>query len=193
MEEALNNVYRGLALEHFQQVIETGIDVHPTNEAFFADGCVSKALEYGKNQMFRHRIRGSIVLALSRTKIERSFRMVPENTRHSEMLVLENRYGRPPISGVIPGHLWYSRFRPENESIRTFDFAGSPEERNWGYWIPGNALDAVRFILVFAGQEWIDQSCLAKVSQEAVADLDIRLGQSMRSHDIWQNAERLGG
>jgi len=149
-DACLANVYRGMGLDRLQQVLENGIDAYPTNEAFFADQCISKALEYGGNQMFPDKCRGKIVLAIDESKVERSYTEVPSDTPHAELLRLENRFGRPPILGQRKGYLWFSRFRPVSQTIRGIDYAGTPEERSWGYWIPGNAIEAIRYIIIIA-------------------------------------------
>jgi hypothetical protein len=54
-----------------------------------------------------------------------------------------------PVLETGNGGLWFSRLR------ETDPRAGTPYEQEYGYWIPGDACDALKAVFVFATDEQV--------------------------------------
>jgi hypothetical protein len=123
-------VCRGVPLSALQRVLDTGIDVQPTNSVIWAD-FLEKALEYGGEE--------KIVLILNPKAMRRCSWLVGagEDASQAEAII-----GGPAT--LLPnGQRLYSRL-PLADPRR-----GSLAEAEYGWFIPGDPFSALAGVLVF--------------------------------------------
>jgi hypothetical protein len=125
-------ISRGVALERFQTVRRTGIDVEPTDSVIYVD-CFEKAWEYGEWP--------KMVLALNPSKMKRTFVEVSADVDEDKLALLRRTF--PTVCRSTDGtKLWLSRL-PEHDPR-----VASEYERAYAWWIDGDARDALEAVFI---------------------------------------------
>jgi hypothetical protein len=126
--------FRGVPIETFRAVAQNGVDVEPTDATIF---CAEedKAWEYAKPRS------GSdgpgLMYALHGGYLERSFRELAGGTSPEAIAELQKTY--PYRYDYPDGNLRLSRLANQNNPAY---------ESAYGYWVPGNAREALLAIFV---------------------------------------------
>ncbi|WP_433287790.1 hypothetical protein ACQPZQ_34270 [Pseudonocardia sp. CA-142604] len=132
--ELAGAMFRGVSSDRLQTVLQTGVDVVPTNSVIYASDDFDKAWEYGDFP--------KVVLALDSRKVKPSWQMIPADTPPVELAEIGKVY--PTAVPYSNGEsLWLSRLPADDPRIAT-DY-----EASYAFWIPGNPLEAVRAVFVF--------------------------------------------
>lgn len=126
--------FRGVGLAQLPAVLETGIDVSPSDSAIFVDG-IDKAWEYGGFP--------KVILALRWDCLERTFREISADADPSEIERVTREYPTV-VQSIDGGQLWCSRLHEKDPRL------GSPYEVTYGRWVPGDPVDALHGVLIFA-------------------------------------------
>jgi hypothetical protein len=118
-------IYRSVenAESTLARVLETGIDVAPSDAVFWANS-LEKALEYGGDD--------KIVMVLDPLHLSRSYEEVAADVDKETIARLEEKYGRSPVR-TDDGRLWYSRL-PEDDPRR-----GTAYEAMHAWFVPDPA------------------------------------------------------
>jgi hypothetical protein len=131
-------VFRGVSLERLNCVLQYGIDVQPTDAVIFADNDLSKAWEYGGFP--------KLILAMDRSRLERTWREVPVTTPPSQLQDLQRTF--PTSWASADGKtLYFSRLTLSDPQL------GTSYEWTHALWIPGNPVEALRALMIFARKE----------------------------------------
>jgi hypothetical protein len=149
-------LFRGVPPDRFLTVLATGVDVTPTDPPIYCAD-LEKAWEYGATS-------GSqgprLIMALDSSKLERTFQTLPSGAMPDEIAAVRATY--PHHHPEHPDGLWFSRID------RFFPAYEIP----YGYWIPGDARDALMAVfLVGDDDSW----------RQAVAVLRAGLSQALDS------------
>lgn len=137
-ESHLINLYcscRGVTWTRLPVILTTGCDVEPPDAPLFAS-CLEKALEYGHEgdqviQVFDHRF-------LRPSFCERLLPLAEE-----ERAKIEKNY--PTVIPSVDGsRLWFTRLSPDDSR------AATGYEREYGYWIPGNPIEALCALILIS-------------------------------------------
>ena len=125
--------FRGVELDRLPNVLESGIDVIPTNAPIFAD-FLDKALEYGGWP--------KLVLALDSRQMEKTFKEVPSSIPEAELAELCSTF--PLVLPSSDGRsLWLTRLSEGDPRI------GTAYEYGYAWWIRGDAFKALNAVLLF--------------------------------------------
>ena len=126
---------RGVGADRLPVILATGCDVEPTDAPLFVAD-LEKALEYGDEgdqviQVFHHNC------------LEPSFREREASLSAEERMEIEKDY-----PNVIPSndgsYLFFTRLSPDDNRSAT-DY-----ERAYGYWIPGNSVEALSALILIS-------------------------------------------
>ncbi len=123
--------FRGVSLDRLEAIGRNYIDVEPTNAAIFAD-CLDKALGYGDWP--------KVVMALRRSSLKRSFKIVPAATSDEDLETIRREY--PTLVRMSDGSSWCSRL-PEDDS-RIYN----GYELAYGWYIPGDPREALAAVFL---------------------------------------------
>jgi hypothetical protein len=125
--------YRAVSLDRLGTILKTGIDVEPSDSVIYT-GPFDKAWEYGGWP--------KVILMLDWQVMEKTSRQVHADTPPGELDVWRKSYPTElRSSDGIP--YWLSRLPETSKRIAT-DY-----EIAHAWWIPGNALEALKAILIF--------------------------------------------
>jgi hypothetical protein len=125
-------LFRGVALDRLLTVFTTGVDVEPTDAPIYCSD-FDKAWEYGGSAVG---VGPRVIFALDQNMLERTFRTLPLDAEPGEIAEVRETY--PHHHDEHTAGLWFSRidrYRPSDEIP-------------YGYWIPGNAKDALQAIFL---------------------------------------------
>lgn len=125
--------FRGVGLDRIEHVIKNGIDVVPSDAPFFA-GAFDKALEYGGIP--------KVVMVLDPSCLDRTFREIAADAAPEEISDLKRTFPTE-FKSTCGTRLWLTRLGQEDPR------AARPYEEEYGRWIPGNPMDALRAVLIF--------------------------------------------
>ncbi|MDQ6893717.1 MAG: protein kinase [Acidobacteriota bacterium] len=129
--------FRGIGSDRLRKVLQTGIDVEPTDSVIYVD-LFEKAWEYGAWP--------KVLLALDNSRLDRSWREIRAGTPTGEIEHLRGRF--PTIAPIADGSGWWmSRLPPSDSQI------GTSYEIAYARWIPGDPFEALGAILLFARPE----------------------------------------
>lgn len=124
--------FRGFAIKNLGTVLATGLDV-PAHSAFFA----AKGLHHGWEWPHQRDI--AAVLILEKSSLERSHRSYPEAGPPEP--VDKTKYPNEYRDG---GRVVHTRFELDaNRGTRTYF-----DEQLYGYWVPGDARDALLAVVL---------------------------------------------
>ncbi|MCA2265182.1 hypothetical protein A5626_01705 [Mycobacterium marseillense] len=129
-------VFRGVHIDRFLTVMTTGVDVEPTNAPIYCSD-FEKAWEYGGPS---HCHGPRMMFALHQGQLEKTFRVLPMDATVSEIAEVRRTY--PHQHHEHPDALWFSRI----------DFYKPAYEAPYGYWIPGNAKDALMAVFLHGAE-----------------------------------------
>ena len=128
--------FRGVELDRLEAITHNFVDVEPSDAVIFA-GDLEKALEYGDWP--------KVIIALRWKAMKRSFDILPETATQSDIEAAQREY--PTIIRSGDRSLYCSRL-PESDSRM-----GTSYERNYGWFIPGNAKEALAAIFIICRPE----------------------------------------
>ncbi|MGV0853039.1 hypothetical protein [Mycolicibacterium phlei] len=135
-------VFRGVSPERFLNVLITGVDVEPTDAPIYCAE-FDKAWEYGGTSVGES---ARLIMALDRSKLERTFTTLPSSATPEEIATVRETY--PYQHAEHQGELWFSRID------RYFPAYEVP----YGYWIPGDATEALLAIFLVGDDDfWRDE------------------------------------
>lgn len=124
--------FRGVPLASLPAVLQNGVDVYPTTSVIFVAE-LDKALEYG-----------NVILALRWDSLRPTFKHITvENPQEVETA----RAGFPTVIELDDHSLWCTRLEQNDPRIAT-DY-----EIAYARWIPGNAWDALKAVVLVGGPE----------------------------------------
>lgn len=127
--------FRGKPIECLRSVILNGVDVDPTDGPIFCDGDPDKAAEYARPESGEDG--PGLIYALHGGYLERSFRELPADASPEEIAEVQQTY---PHEYPDPyGGLYFSRLAGQGNTAY---------ESAYGYWIPGNAREALLAIFL---------------------------------------------
>lgn len=126
--------FRGVAFERLATLLETGIDVEPTNAPFFSTMSLDKAAEYGGLP--------TVIAALKFSCLADSFRVLDAGNTDEEVRAALEAY--PNLLRRDDGTMLCSRFDLEDPRM------GAAYEIEYGRWIPGDAREALLAVLIVA-------------------------------------------
>lgn len=143
--------FRGVPLARLADVLRTGIDVTPTDAPIFCTDGVDKAFEYARP------VGGGtgpgLILALRGTHLERTFRDLDADASPAE--IAETRETYPHPAGNPGGRIRFSRLA---------DQSTPGYEEAYGYWIPGNACEALVGVCVLGQGSEVDETVAAALA-----------------------------
>lgn len=126
--------FRGVPIDRLRAVVDNGVDVYPTDTTIFcADE--DEAYEYARPQSGCDG--PGLMYALHGGYLERSFRTLPADASPAEIAEVRKTY--PHEYDHPNGGFYFSRLADQNNIAY---------EHAYGYWIPGNARDALLAIFV---------------------------------------------
>ncbi|HEV8281550.1 MAG TPA: hypothetical protein VGQ02_06820 [Candidatus Limnocylindrales bacterium] len=131
-EELVDSQYRSVTLGRLERVLSTGIDVEPPTAVFSTDSW-DKALEYGGWP--------KLLLVLNQNLLAHSTVRVPADTPAERLEEL--RAVRPTLVPSLDGR-WLCLSRLTDHR------ACDPYDIDFGRWIPGRPLDALRAAVVLS-------------------------------------------
>ena len=123
--------YRGVKIERLPQILLTGVDVEPTDAPLFASD-IDKAWEYPS--MYEPRV----VYALRKSKMKPSWSLLSPEATEEQIAETRRDYPHQHENGK---YLWFSRIADQG---RNLSYEGA-----YGYWVPGNAREALVAIYLF--------------------------------------------
>lgn len=127
--------FRGTNFARLPVVLQSGIDVEPTDAHFFVVNSFDKAWEYGAWP--------KLVLALETKELKRTFVEVPADMPPPEVAKLREQF--PTMVRNIDGsRLWLSRLPDDDYRL------AKPYETDYARWIDGNPFRALAAVLLFA-------------------------------------------
>lgn len=126
--------FRGVLLTTLDTVLRTGIDVEPPDSVIFAEN-FEKAWEYGRWP--------KLILALDRTKLSATCHVVPRDTPQQQVEELR-RVFPTVLRSEQEDTLWLSRLKADNPLV------GTESETSYACWIPGDAKEALKLLMIFA-------------------------------------------
>jgi hypothetical protein len=129
-------LFRGVPINRFLTVVTTGVDVQPADAPIYCSD-FDKAWEYGGSS---HCFGPRMMFALDHNRLERTFRTLPLDATASELA--ETRETYPHQHEDHSDALWFSRI----------DFYKPAYEIPYGYWIPGNAKDALMAVFLHGAE-----------------------------------------
>jgi hypothetical protein len=122
--------FRGVPIDRLRSVFLNGVDVDPTDGPIFCDDA-EKAFEYARP---KSGVDGpGLMYALHGGYLERSFRTLPADASPEQIAEVQITYPHPY------GELYFSRLAGQYNTAY---------EMAYGYWIPGNARDALLAIFL---------------------------------------------
>lgn len=126
---------RGVSSERLPVILSTGCDVEPSNAPLFV-ASIEKALEYGHD-------RDQVIQVFDRKCLRPSFCERDADLSQEERAEIERDY--PNVIPSVDGStLWFTRLAPSDTR------AATGYEREYGYWIPGDPVEALcALILIF--------------------------------------------
>lgn len=127
--------FRGVPIERLRAVLENGVDVSPTDTTIFCAD-IEKAFEYGRPAWGQ--AGAGLVYALRGSCLERSFRVLPADASPGEIAEVQRTY--PHRYDDPHGQLRFTRLT---------DQVNPAYEDAYGYWVPGNARDALLAVVLF--------------------------------------------
>jgi hypothetical protein len=127
---------RCVNMSRLDAVLRTGIDVEPSDQAFWADPFLSEALPHGGDP--------KLLIVLDRGACQESLRRVVEGMTKAELKALLRDYPFPVIDPTLDGR-WVSRL-PDRRASRH-------REGGQGFWIPGDAQKALLAAVVLTTRE----------------------------------------
>jgi hypothetical protein len=117
-------------------VLQSGVDVVPTNSVIFVDH-LEKALEYGGFP--------KVLLALKWDSLRPTFKQVTVGSSKEEIETVRSNF--PTVIELDDHSLWCTRLQQDDRRIAT-DY-----EIAYARWIPGNPWDALRAIVLLGRPE----------------------------------------
>lgn len=121
--------YRGVGISQLGRILQTGVDVEPTDAPIYA-GDIDKAWEYPDWTSPR------AVFALRATMLEPSWRTLPVDAADGRVAAIREDY---PNRMDRQTDIWFSRFGDTHPGY----------EMEYGYWIPGDAKEALAAVYLF--------------------------------------------
>lgn len=146
--------FRGKSLDRFSAVFRTGVDVTPTDDTIFCAE-LDKALEYAKPDYGQPG--PGLIYALHGGCLERSFRVLPAEASPEEIAEVRRIYPHQ-YEGPF-GQLRFSRLA---------DQVNPAYQDAYGYWVPGNARDALLAIFILGQRSDVVDAITALVTSIAV-------------------------
>jgi hypothetical protein len=144
---------RGVGLDRLGVILDNGCDVSPTDSPIFADS-IDKAIEYGGPSQ--------VLQIFDIEKLNLSFTEVSVHADPNRIQELKNTYKSWETS-LNREKIWFSMLPLEDRRLT------KPNEAAFGWYIPGNAWDALIALAIFVEthqqrdhalgllQGWIDQ------------------------------------
>ena len=130
----LANFSRGFDIDRLSYILANGCDVSPTNSPMFVADGMDKAVEYGGlNQ---------VIQVFDLHAIKRTWTEISSEEEREKIEALKKKYTSWEVS-ADGSHIWYSMF-PFDERRRT-----TPYEAAYGWYIPGNAWEALMALAIF--------------------------------------------
>lgn len=144
---------RCVGLHRLKCVMETGVDVEPSDSVIWTDRSPQKVLEYGDTP-------GRIMLIFSSSKLEPSWREVDAASDPGELEALRRKY--PTVLRSQEGSkLWFSRLPETDRRI------GQPYEVAHGRYIPGDPWQALQAVMLFGP----DHEALIQTARRIAAEI----------------------
>lgn len=137
--------FRGVPLARLADVLRTGIDVTPTDAPIFCTDGVDKAFEYARPAVGE--TGPGLILALRGPHLERTFRDLDADASPAEIATARETYPHP--AGNPGGRIRFSRLA---------DQTTPGYEEAYGYWIPGNAREALIAVSVLGQGSEVDET-----------------------------------
>jgi hypothetical protein len=131
--------FRGVSIDRLPVIARTGVDVEPADSPIFCD-CIEKAWEYPGTG---HRDTPRAVMAFKGASLARSFQTRSLDASADEIAEVRKSY---PHMSEREHDLWFSREEPRGY------------EELYGYWIPGDAKDALLAIFLFGETQALDDA-----------------------------------
>ena len=131
----VGSAFRSVSVDRLPAVLARGVDVEPTHAPMYVSHFLSKALEYGGLP--------KVVLAFDPDALDPTFREIPASTPEDEVRALAETFPSRRVS-ADGTKLWLTRLDSDDPR------AASPYEWEYARWIPGNPLEAIRAVLLFA-------------------------------------------
>ena len=157
-KNGINALVRGTCYDNIQTVLNTGVDVVPSNSPIFCTPYSDKAMEYGWDD--RNNTNRIILLFYDSGKLERTFKEISSDTPKCEIEELIQLY--PTIEYSRDGNrIWLSRLQ-KNDTRRTTDY-----EYQYAYWIPEDPFNALVWVLL-----------LGSFSQQEICELNEKIKTS---------------
>src|ERR1700746_1865642 len=126
--------FRGRPIDDLRSVFLNGVDVDPTDHPIFCDDA-EKAFEYAKPKSGDDG--PGLMYALHGGYLERSFCTLPADASPEQIAEVQTTY---PHRYEDPyGELYFSRLADQKNTAY---------EMAYGYWVPGNARDALLAIFL---------------------------------------------
>lgn len=145
--------FRGVPLARLAGVLRTGIDVAPTDAPIFCTDGVDKAFEYARPGVGE--TGPGLVLALRGPHLARTYRDLDADA--SPAVIAEIRETYPHPAGNPGGRIRFSRLA---------DQTTPGYEEAYGYWIPGNAREALVAVCVLGQSAEVDETVAAALAAD---------------------------
>lgn len=124
--------YRGVEIERLRVILASGCDVEPPQAPLYA-ARLDKALEYGGNGH-------QVIQVFRQAHLKPCWQEHPVTLTDEERAAIEKDY--PTVLPSSDGtYLWFSRLKPGNKRLCSY-------ERDYGYWIPGPASEALVGLII---------------------------------------------
>lgn len=135
--EVLYADFRAVDTSRWIPVLRSGVDVEPPDAPIFV-GPFEKAWEYGGWP--------KLVMAFDPFRLDRTFRQVGADIPPEEVERVRGSF--PTVLQSADGEtLWLSRLAASDPRVAT------PYESEYGRWIPGNAREALRAVMLFTSRD----------------------------------------
>jgi hypothetical protein len=124
--------YRGVEIERLGTILVNGCDVEPTHVPFFA-ARLDKALEYCGNEH-------QVIQVFRQVHLKPCWQEHPATLSDEERAAIEKDYPTvlPSRDGI---YIWFSRLKPDDTRLCSY-------ERDYSYWIPGPASEALVGLII---------------------------------------------
>jgi hypothetical protein len=142
--------FRGKPIECLRSVIPNGVDVDPTDRTIFC-GDYDKAFEYTRPSSDFDG--PGLIYALHGGYLERSHRVLPADASPEQIAEVRKTY---PYEYPFPyDGLYFSRLVGQENTAYEFTF---------GYWVPGNARDALLAVFLIGRMDEVMEALRTAVA-----------------------------
>ena len=130
--------YRCVGLNKLEYIFSKGVDVDPVDHEIYTTTFFDKAWEYGGWP--------KVAMAFDASQLEKTYIEVPSDLGSVELEKLRKTY--PTLERTESGEtLWLTRLSEGDPHI------AKSYEIEYGRWIPGDPLNALRALIVFTDDE----------------------------------------